>query len=55
MSEAMFDLLYIIDVLVRVLMMISIISMIIYFIRYFKECAKRKYESLDYGRIHDEK
>ena len=55
MSDAMFDLLYIIDTVVRVLMMLSIMQMTIYFIRYFKECAKKKYESLEYGRIHNEK
>ena len=55
MSDAMFDLLYIIDTVVRLLMMLSIMQMAIYFIRYFKECAKKKYESLEYGRIHNEK
>ena len=33
MSEAMFDLMYIIDFLIRILMMMSIISGIIYWIR----------------------
>ena len=55
MTEAMYDLIYLIDALIRIIMMLSIIFIIIYFIRHFKECAKRKYESLDYGRIHDEK
>ena len=55
MTEAMYDLIYMIDALVRILMMLSIIFMIAYFVRHFKECAKRKYESLNYGRIHDEK
>ena len=54
MTEAMYDLIYLIDALVRILMMGSIIFMIVYLIRHFKECAKKKYESLDYGRIHDE-
>mgnify|MGYP005830024277 FL=1 len=54
MTEAMYDLIYLIDALVRILMMLSIISIIIYFIRHFKECAKKKYESLNYGRIHNE-
>ena len=54
MSEAMYDLIYLIDSLVMIFMMGSIIFMIIYFIRHFKECVKKKYESLDYGRIHDE-
>ena len=55
MTEAMYDLIYLIDALIRIIMMLSIISIIIYFIRHFKECARKKYESLDYGRIHDEK
>ena len=54
MTEAMYDLIYLIDSLVRILMMGSIIFMIVYFIRHFKECARIKYESLDYGRIHDD-
>ena len=55
MTEAMYDLIYLIHSLVQILMMLSIISIIIYFIRHFKQCAKNKYESLNYGRIHDEK
>ena len=54
MSEAMYDLLYIIDTIVRVFMMLSIISIIGYFMKHFKKCAKKKYESINYGRLHDE-
>ena len=55
MTDAIYDLIYLIYSLVQIFMMVSIIFMIAYFIRHFKECAKRKYESLNYGRIHDEK
>ena len=36
MTEGLFDLLYIIDTLVRIIMMTSITFIIIYFIKYFK-------------------
>ncbi len=55
MTEAMYDLLYIIDSLVRIVMMLSIIFMIMYFVKHLKKCAKRTYQSIDFGRIHDEK
>ena len=42
MTEAMYDLMYIIDTLVRIIMMISITSITIYFIKFFKSRLRRK-------------
>ena len=42
MTEAMYDLMYIIATLVRIIMMISITSITIYFIKFFKSRLRRK-------------